>query len=282
MDLQGRSVLLKLAALLVLCIPLWSEQRIVALSPAVNEILFALGAGERVVANTEFCNYPKEAKTKPKVGGYFSPSFEKIVALKPTVIIMQENNAHLADKFRRLGISVEVTQIDTYPSIRRAILRMAHIVGNEPKGNIIVKGLDRKMASLKGIVKNQKVLMVFGHNTDLSKPLYVSGQNLYFDDIIRASGNINALQSRRRGQPVVNLEQIIGMNPDIVVLLAPNTKALGLTREALISPWKRLPINAVRYGRIYVADGEYSNNPSHRLGLFLNDYRGFMLHAARR
>lgn len=260
---------------------LYSAQRIVALSPAVNEILFALGAEDQVIANTEYCNYPEEARTKPKVGGYFAPSLEKIVSLKPTMVIMQENNAHLADKFRRLGIAVEVTKIDTYPSIRRAILKMAHIVGNEPKGKAIVKGLDRKMVSLEGIVKNQKVLMVFGHNTDLSRSLYVSGQNLYFDDIINASGNRNALQSSRKGQPVVNLEQIIGMNPDIVILLAPNTKALGLTPEALIAPWRRLPINAVRHGRIYVADSEYSNNPSHRLGLFLNDFRGFLLHASR-
>jgi iron complex transport system substrate-binding protein len=274
-------VLLRAFLLLAVAVNLWSAERLVALSPSVNEILFALGAGERIVANTEYCNYPPEAKAKPKVGGYFSPSVEKIIALKPTMVIMQENNAHLAGQFRRLGISVEVVRIDTYPSIRRSILRLGKIVRNEAEGERIVQGLDRKMASLRGIVKNQKILMVFGHNTDLSKPLYVSGQNLYFDDIIRASGNVNALQSRRRGQPVVNLEQIIGMNPDIVVLLAPNTRQLGLSKEELISPWRRLPINAVRHGRIYVADGEYSNNPSHRLGLFLNDYRGFLLHAAR-
>ncbi len=281
MGLQGRSVLLRLALLLAVWTTLCSAERIVALSPSVNEILFALGAGDRVIANTEYCNYPKEARTKPKVGGYFSPSVEKIVALKPTMVIMQENNLPLAEGFRRLGIQVEVVRIDTYPSIRHAILRIGNIVGNEAKGREIVEGLDRKMASLRGIVKNRKVLMVFGHNTDLSRPLYVSGQNLYFDDIIRASGNVNALQSSRRGQPVVNAEQIIGMNPDIIVLLAPNTKTLGLTKKELIAPWKKLPINAVRHGRIYVADGEYSNNPSHRLGLFLDDYRGFLLHAAR-
>ncbi len=274
-------MLLKLITLLFLALPLWSGQRIIALSPSVNEILFALGAGERVVANTEYCNYPPEAKTKPKVGGYFSPSFEKIVALKPTIVIMQENNAHMAEPLRRMGIAVEVTKIDTYPSIRRAIQRIAKIVDNEPEGRAIIGGLDRKMASLKGIVMGQKILMVFGHNTDLSRPLYVSGQNLYFDDIITASGNVNALQSRRRGQPVVNLEQIIGMNPDIIVLLAPNTRSLGLNKEALTAPWKKLPLNAVRHDRIYVADGEYANNPSHRLGLFLDDFRRFLHDAAR-
>lgn len=282
MDLQGRSVLLKFALLLSVWIHLWSAERIVALSPAVNEILFALGGGDQVIANTEYCTYPEEARSKPKVGGYFSPSVEKIVSLKPTMVIMQENNIHLADPFRRLGIAVEVVKIDTYSSIRRSIQRLGEIVGNKTEGKRIVDGLDRKLRALKGIVKDQKILMVFGHNTDLSRPLYVSGQNLYFDDLIRASGNRNALQSTRKGQPVVNLEQIIGMNPDIIILLAPNTKALGLTKTSLIRPWQNLPINAVRQGRIYVAEAEYSNNPSHRLGLFLDDFKGFLLHAARR
>lgn len=275
-------MLLKFSLLLSVWIHLWSAERIVALSPAVNEILFALGSGDQVIANTEYCTYPEEARSKPKVGGYFSPSVEKIVSLKPTMVIMQENNIHLADPFRRLGIAVEVVKIDTYPSIRRSIQRLGEIVGNKTEGERIVDGLDRKLRALKGIVKDQKILMVFGHNTDLSRPLYVSGQNLYFDDLIRASGNRNALQSKRKGQPVVNLEQIIGMNPDIIILLAPNTKALGLTKTSLIRPWQNLPINAVRRGRIYVAEAEYSNNPSHRLGLFLDDFKGFLLHAARR
>lgn len=272
-------MLLRFFALVWLCGHLYASERIIALSPAINETLFALGAGGDVIANTEYCNYPPESKTRPKVGGYFSPSLEKILSLNPTVVIMQENNALLGEKLRALGIKTMVLKIDTYPSIRESIFTIARYVRKDDAGRRIVSKLDQKLRALKGIVKDQKILMVFGHNTDLSKPLFVSGQNLYFDDIITASGNRNALQSTRKGQPVVNIENIIAMNPDIVILLAPNTKELGLSKETLIRPWMNLPINAVKRQHIYVEDKAYSSNPSQRLGLFLDDMRGVLIHA---
>lgn len=275
-------MLLKLSILLLLWGNLFGSQRIIALSPAINETLYALGAGESIIANTEFCNYPPQAKDKPKVGGYFSPSLEKILSLNPDMVIMQENNARFAQKLEQLGIKTMVIKIDSYPYIRQSIYSIAHFVHKENEGKAIVNELDQKLHSLKGIVKDQKILMVFGHNTDLSKPLYVSGQNLYFDDIIKESGNLNALQSKHKGQPVLNLENIIAINPDIVILLAPNTHELGLTKEALINPWMTLPINAVKNKKIYVEDKGYSSNPSQRLGLFLTDMRGFLTDAARR
>lgn len=267
---------------LFITLSLYAQDRIIALSPAINETLYALGAGESIIANTEYCNYPPEAKNKLKVGGYFAPSLEKILSLNPSMVIMQENNAHFAQKLEQLGIKTMVIKIDSYPSIRQSIYSISRYVHKENKGKALVIELDQKLHSLKGIVKNQKILMVFGHNTDLSKPLYVSGQNLYFEDIIQESGNHNALQSKHKGQPVLNLENIITINPDIVILLAPNTHELGLTKEALISPWLSLPINAVKNKKIYVEDKGYSSNPSQRLGLFLNDMRGFLTDAACR
>ncbi|MDP3292903.1 MAG: helical backbone metal receptor [Sulfuricurvum sp.] len=275
-------MLLKVLAAVLVWGNLCAAERIIALSPAINETLYALGAGDQIIANTEYCNYPMEAKNKPKVGGYFSPSLEKILSLSPTMVILQENNAPLAAKIEKMGIKTRIIKIDTYPSIRESIFTMGQIVGKEKRAEAIVSELDHKLRVLRGIVRNQKILMVFGHNTDLSKSIYVSGQNLYFDDLIRESGNVNALQSSRKGQPVLNLENIIALNPDIIILLAPNTKERGLTKEALIAPWRHLPINAAKRGKIYVEDQPYSSNPSQRLGLFLDDMRGYLLDAARR
>jgi iron complex transport system substrate-binding protein len=273
---------LKVLAAVLVWGNLWAAERIIALSPAINETLYALGAGDQIVANTEYCNYPIEAKNKPKVGGYFSPSVEKILSLNPTMVIMQENNAPLAEKIQKMGIKTLVIKIDTYPSIRRSIFTIGAVVHKEERAKAIVSELDQKLHALRGILRNQKILMVFGHTTDLSKSIYVSGQNLYFDDLISASGNTNALQSCRKGQPVLNLENLIALNPDIVILLAPNTRERGLNKEALIAPWRHLPINAAKRGKIYVDDHPYSSNPSQRLGLFLDDMRGYLIDAARR
>lgn len=266
----------------MLSLSLFAQERIIALSPAINEIIFALGAGDEIVANTNYCNYPLESKSKPKVGGYFSPSLEKILALKPSVVFMQENSAPLGEKLRKLGIKTVVIKIDTFSSIRQSIFQIANYLNKEAEGKTIVDELDKKLSTLKGVVSGKKILMVFGHNLDLSKPIFVSGQNLYFDDIINASGNKNALQSKLYGQPILNLENIIAINPDIIILLAPNMSALGLNKEALIRPWMSLPINAVKQRQIYVEDKEYSSTPSQRLGLFIDDMRGFLNHAKRK
>ncbi|HEX5711492.1 MAG TPA: helical backbone metal receptor, partial [Sulfuricurvum sp.] len=101
-------MLLRVLLLMLLWSNLFAAQRIIALSPSINETLFALGAGDQVIANTEYCNYPPQAKNRPKVGGYFSPSLEKILALNPTIVIMQENNAHFAQKLEQLGIRTMV------------------------------------------------------------------------------------------------------------------------------------------------------------------------------
>jgi len=85
-----------LVVCILFCTTLLSAQeRIVALSPAINEILFALGKGSEVVGNTTYATYPEAAKKIPKVGGYFSVSLEKILALKPTLVLMQKNKISL-------------------------------------------------------------------------------------------------------------------------------------------------------------------------------------------
>jgi len=257
-----------------------TQERIVTLSPAINEIVYALGSGGDVVGNTEYCMYPKVSQSVTKVGGYFSPNLEKILSLKPSVVIMQQNNRKLAQKLEKLDIPTKIIQIDRLPHIRKAILELGTLLHKEHKAQTIVSDIDQALADIKGIVKNKKILIVIGHNTALVKQIFVVGQNLYLDDIINASGNTNALQSKRKGQPILNQENIIATNPDIVILLAHSMHQRGLTSTDLIDPWKELPVNAGKSGDIYIIDKEYSGIPSDRLVLFLRDFKE-ILHATK-
>lgn len=256
----------------------FAEQRIVALSPAINEILFALGAGDRVVGNTQYSTYPEASQKVTKVGGYFSPNLEKILSLKPSIVIMQQNNLKLSKKLNALGIETKIIHIDRLPHISQAILDLGVLVDKEKNAESIVTDIEKQLKEIKHIVKGKKILIVIGHNTALVKQIFVVGQNLYLDDIINASGNTNALQSTRKGQPILNQENIIATNPDIVILLAHSMHQRGLTADDLITPWKALPVNAGKTGDIYIIDKEYSGIPSHRLVLFLQDFKK-ILHA---
>ncbi len=267
---------MKLFFLLLLWVPLFGVERIIALSPAINEMIFTLDNGNKVVGNTEYCTTPKEAIRKPKVGGYFSPSLEKIVALSPDLVIMQDNDLPLTQKLTQLGIKTMVLHIDTIDSIKNAFFTIAQPLHAQAKAARIVQKIDKSLLGLKGVVNNKKILIVIGSPTDLSKEIYVAGQNLYFDEIIEASGNVNALQSSRKGQPVLNLEKILTMNPDIVIILAPLMKERHITREMVLAPWRNLPINASRTRSIFIEKGEYAGIPSDRVIRFIDDFGGIL------
>ena len=274
-------MLLKLLLVMVLALQLSALERIVALSPAINEIIFTLGDGDKIVGNTDYCRYPIESNKIPKVGGYFSPFLEKIVVLKPDIVIMQENNLAIADKLQKLGIQTLVVKIDTIDSIKKTIKVMGNLLGKKEKSTLIITKIDRSLRGLKGIVKNKKILIPIGYHTDFSKEIPIAGQNLYFDDIIEASGNINALQSTQKGQPVLNLEKILKLNPDIVIILAPLMREKNFTKEALIAPWLQLPITAAKTKSIFVEEGAYAGVPSDRITYFIDDFRGFLIETAR-
>ncbi|WP_304545039.1 ABC transporter substrate-binding protein [Sulfurimonas microaerophilic] len=264
--------------LLVFTLNLFGAERIIALSPSINEIIFALGSGGEVVGNTEYCTYPEQSKKVTKVGGYFSPSLEKIVSLHPTVVIMQKNNYKLSQKLQQLGIKTKIVKIDTLQNIKHSIVELGTLLQKQEQANKIIQDINEALQSLKNITANKKVLVVIGHNTSLASRVFVAGQNLYFDDIIVASGNTNALQSSRKGQPILNAENIVATNPDIVILLAHSMKEKHLTREDLINPWKALPVNAANTDSIYIIDKKYAGIPSNRLVYFIDDFKNILLH----
>lgn len=266
----------KLLLLSVVALNIFASERIIALSPSVNEIIFALGKGDKVVGNTTYCRYPKESLKIAKVGGYFSPSLEKIVALDPSLVIMQPNNHKLNTKLISLGIKTKLVKIDKLDNIKTSIMDIGEILDAKEKAKEIVSSIESELKKLKGIIHDKRILVVMGHNTSLEKRIFVSGQNLYFDDIINASGNTNALQSDKKGQPVLNMENIIACNPDIVILLAHSMHEKGLKREELINPWLELPVNAAKTNSIYIVDKLYAGIPSDRLVYFLRDFRGIL------
>lgn len=263
----------KLFLFLVLSVNVLAIDRIVALSPSVNEIVFALGYGDKIVGNTTYCKYPKASLGIEKVGGYFNPSLEKILSLNPSIVIMQQNNYKLNQKLQQLGIKTKIIKIDRLSNIKASIYEIGEILLRTKEAKKVIENIDQELKNLKNITKNKKILIVMGHNTSLASRIFVAGQNLYFEDIINESGNTNALQSKRKGQPILNMENIIATNPDIVILLSHSMHEKGLSRDELINPWIELPINAAKTKSIYIIDKLYAGIPSDRLVYFLQDFQ---------
>ncbi len=266
--------MIKIVLVLFFALNLFSYDRIIALSPSINEIIFSLGSGDKIVGNTDFCNYPKKAKDKPKVGGYFSPNLEKILSLKPDIVVMQQSSRKLSLQLEKLGIKTKIVKLTTLQDIKDTVTIIGDVLDKKNEAKLLLQKMQKALYDLKGIVTDKKILIVIGHNLSLEKRIFVAGQNLYFDDIINLSGNTNAFKSQRKGQPILNMENIIATNPDIVILLSPYKKQKGLSDSDLINPWLKLPIEAAKKQNIYIIDKDYAGIASNRLIYFLDDLKG--------
>jgi len=254
-----------LLALFVL--ELYSTQRIVALSPSVTELLFALGAGERVVGTTQHAIYPKEAAALPRVGGFFNPSLERILALRPTLVVLQNHTPALNTQLQRLGIETLMLNVSSLTAIQNSIQRLSKRLNTPKKGAKLLHAFQEAKARLKALPRKKKrLLILFSVPKSLHKPLYAAGRNLYFHELITLAGCENAMTSQRAGQPVLDLEAIIHYNPDIMLLLAPNA-----TPSDILTPWRSVPIKAAKTEAIYLFNQPYATMPSHRLIALMHD-----------
>ena len=123
----------KFLFLLVFCINLFAGERIVTLSPSINEIVFALGVGEDVVANTKHCDFPEESKNVAKIGGYNDISLEKVLEVKPTIVIGQDYDQNLIQNLKSLNIKVLSYKTNTIENIKNTILELGILFKKEDK-----------------------------------------------------------------------------------------------------------------------------------------------------
>ncbi len=254
-------------------INLFAGERIVTLSPSLNEIVFALGSGKNIVANTYYSDYPEESKKIPKIGGYASISLEKLLISKPTIVLTQNYDQQLLQNLKKLKLNFYSFKTDNLDSIKKTISSIGKILKKENKSLEIISKIDKSLLNLKNIIKDKSFMIVISPRFDLNKSIYIAGNNLYFNDIINISGNYNAYKSLSLSQPVVNVEKIINMNPDVIVLLAPYINKIDSSKDRLKNIWKKLPITASRNSDIYIIDKEYAGIPSNRVVDFINDFK---------
>ncbi|TLS71901.1 iron ABC transporter substrate-binding protein [Aliarcobacter thereius] len=255
---------------------IFANERIITLSPAINEIVFALGLGDKVIANTQYCDFPQESKNVPKIGGYGNVSLEKIIKLNPSVIINQSYDTKLNQDLKALGFQSLVYKTDDLKDIKFTISDLGKKFDKTLKAENLIKDIDKSLNNLENIIENQKILIVISPQNTLSNQIYVAGNFVYFEDIIKKSKNTNAYNSSLKSQPVVNSEKIITMNPDIIILLAPYLEKELKSKEDMIKMWKKLPVNASENSNIYIIDKEYSGIPSHRVKNFIDDFKDIL------
>jgi len=249
--------------------------QIISLAPSTTEMLFSLGLGDKVVGVSEFCNYPEEAKAKPKMGGLMNPNYEAIVAAKPDVVIVLSEMLEPIDKLKSLKIDTLALDHSTVEDIFMSITRIGECCGAKDQVKKVLKELTSKMTAIQTKYANEpypKVLVIVGHDIsqDITKPpvnIKAAGDEFY-NQMISYAGGKNAY-SGTVSFPTVNNESIISMNPEVIIDLVPAGKN-PIDTKVIIKQWQNLSqVDAVKKNRIYVFTEDYMTIPGPRVVMAL-------------
>lgn len=234
-------------------------QRIVSMAPGITEILFALGAGDRVVGVTSYSDYPEEAKTKPSIGGYYAPDMEKIVALQPDMVFaLRETQARYIRILEQAGIPVVAVEPRNMQEILTAIDTISVAIGEQERGAALHAALAHQLATVRRVTAAAAPKRVFLEIWDA--PLLTVGRKSFINDIITQAGGINVAADKDIDYTVCDIETLYAYNPDVYIFVSHgrNDPRFFLTRPHLAA------IAAVKNGQVFPIDGDLLMRPGPR------------------
>jgi len=248
-----------------------APQRIVSHVPSITEMLFALGLGDRVVGVSDYCDYPEDAKSKPKVGGYFNPNIEAIVALNPD-LVLTDGYASDISKLEGLGIPFAVLQPKDIDGIFKDIELLGNITGSQQKASELTTDMKQRIdAVLKKVVPfcyRPGVFYVFDA-TDTTKP-WTAGSGSFIDALINMAGGFNVAGQAQEPWIQFNMEELVKSDPEVILVDSiMGTAVISPSEIAALPGWQG--ITAVKENRIYVVNGDLVNRSGPRIVQGLED-----------
>jgi iron complex transport system substrate-binding protein len=244
-------------------------QRIVSLAPSLTETIYALGLQDRLVGDTDFCDYPPDAQKKTKVGGAINPSLEQIAALRPDLVLLTKslNLIETVNALDSLGISSYGTDPHTVKDIVSSTERLAGVLGVPEAGAAVGADLERHLADLQqrlnGVPPRRVLFIVW------SDPLISAGKNTFIADALRLAGATSIVDSSQ-DWPHMSLEEVVRLQPDFLVFAASHSDSGKNDFDVLAERpgWRGL--DAVR-NRHFAVISDAVNRPAPRIVSAIED-----------
>jgi len=248
--------------------PAPAPQRIVSLIPAVTEMLFAIGAGPHVIAVSSFDHFPSEVEALPKVGALLDPDLERILALKPDLVIAYGTQTDLRTQLERASIPVFVYSHAGLADIATTIESVGARVGRAEDAAAAVRQIDGRIGFLRTRVGSRpkpRTLVVFGREPMALRGIYASGGRGFIHDMVTAAGGVNVFADVARESVQASTELILTRRPDVILELRGTPLPPDeLKRERAV--WNRLgSVPAVRSGRVFIVGDERTVTPGPRV-----------------
>lgn len=231
--------------------------RVVSLGPSTTEILFALGAGDRVVGRSRWDGWPEAARALPEVGDAIRPSIERVVALEPDLVVLYAatDNRGAAEALGRLGIPVTALRIDRIDDYYRALAVLGRLTQSAERAQALTDSLrhalDQVAAATRGLPRKRVFVHVWG------SPLMTVGAPSFLSELLAIAGGENVYADRDESAFVVSTEDVAMRRPDLVAVGPTGLAELAKRRE-----WAPYAVA----GRLIVLDTALTSQPSLRLG----------------
>lgn len=247
LDDQGRRVTLEHAA-----------RRIVSLSPATTELVFALGAGSRLVGRTRWCDYPAEAAAVTSVGDGLNPNVESVAAQKPDLVVMYSTSGNdpAVAQLSRLNIPAVNVPMDRLSDVSRSARMLGRLVGDSARADSLAGTFDSTLTALAAARRTggPRVVMVVWDN-----PPMVIGAGSFMTELVELAGGTNAFADAPQPSFTVSIETIAARNPDLMLISG---------EDGSVPAWASRPewraVRAVRERRFAYMHGSEFHRPSFR------------------
>ncbi len=240
-----------------------APQRIISLAPGITETLYFLGLDDYIAGVTTFCDWPAAARKKPRIGGFSNPSLEKIVGLKPDLIIATAdgNRKDTVRQLERLGLSVYVINPSGITGFLNSIVNIGGITDREKEAGKLVEGLRKRLSHITRRIRNKHRPRVFFQLG--MEPVFTVGRGTLIHEMIEQAGGINVAGQDIARYPVYSAEGIIAASPEIIVF-APMVNDRNFA--AVNKFWQTIgDIPAVKNKKIYPIDADLINRASPRI-----------------
>lgn len=240
-----------------------SPTRIVSIVPAVTEMIFAMGAGSKVVGVSSFDAFPPEAAQRPKVGALIDPDFERILSLKPDLVVVYGTQDELIGRLTRVGLPIFNYRHAGLSDITATIRAIGERIGRGADGDRLARKVDADLEAVRASVAGRprpRTVLLFGREPGTLRSMYASAGVGFMHDMLEVAGGTDVFADVKRESVQLSAELLLARAPEVVLEVHP---ADGWTADKIVRErgvWRSLPsVPAVRSGRIYIlADDRFA------------------------
>jgi iron complex transport system substrate-binding protein len=234
--------------------------RVISLAPNLTEIVFAVGGGDRLVGRTSYCDYPPEAKSVTEVGDTLHPNIERIISLKPQVVLVSTASQLevFTQQLENQNIAVFVTDPHDLEGVFRTIEQVGDMLGKREQASTLVQTLRQRTSAVEQAVKDKPPVRVFYQLS--AEPLYTAGHDAFVTDLMRRAGAISVTAELPGAWPKYSSESALAAKPDAIIL--PTGGSMGTGNSAVTEALRKSP--AVKEGRVYKINDDHLVRPGPR------------------